>query len=525
MNNDEGIGPTVTPTTPTTHPDAAALAAYHDGELRGADRDAVASHVATCAHCQRALVGLSRIDAALRDLPSVEPSPRVRAAVYARMESDASSARRLLLNPWRPLARARWWALAAVAALATAIGGYDFVSQATRPAAVGRLLSATPSAASRPLLSDQQFRPTRVPATLVVTPPRAMYGNRSGQGPANLSATTAPPSVHGPLLPPITGGSAPIRPGARRFAAVPRTNARPVPSMQSAGARPGQSAGARPGQSARARRAPLSRSVTRLVVRAGDVSMRVPTADVRRTINAVTSLATRWGGYISPARDDGAGRVGRTNAATLTVRAPVASFEAIMSGLRTLAGSGLIGADSTSRDITGLYRALRTRLEVFQAAHGRLVALLNHAASIHDTMTALDRLTVVDRRIAAVRRQTLADDSVAAFSTIAVSIAAILPSRTRRDTAVSPLISRRIPIFRVYPQIRYCWRIAAGAIFTPRSRSRCPWLHTWMWPGKEKEATAGPDGCAGVGAFGARSASAISPACRLPLPFARMPAR
>lgn len=196
MNNDEGIGPTVTPTTPTTHPDAAALAAYHDGELRGADRDAVASHVATCAHCQRALVGLSRIDAALRDLPSVEPSPRVRAAVYARMESDASSARRLLLNPWRPLARARWWALAAVAALATAIGGYDFVSQATRPAAVGRLLSATPSAASRPLLSDQQFRPTRVPATLVVTPPRAMYGNRSGQGPATYPRQRLrPPSM------------------------------------------------------------------------------------------------------------------------------------------------------------------------------------------------------------------------------------------------------------------------------------------------------------------------------------------
>jgi len=477
MNNDEGIGPTVTRIMPATHPAAAALAAYHDGELRGADRDAVASHAATCARCQRTLMGLSHIDAALRALPSVEPSPKVRAAVYARVESDASSTRRLLLNPWRPMARARWWALAAVAALATAIGGYDFVTQATRPAAVGRLLSATPSAASRPLLLGQRLRPTRVPATLVVTPPRAMYGSRSGQGPANLSVTTAPPSVHGPLLPPITGGSAPIRPGARRFAAVPRTNARSVPSRQSAGARPGQSA--------RARRAPLSRSVTRLVVRAGDVSMRVPAADVRRTINAVTSLATRWGGYISPARDDGAGRVGRTNAATLTVRAPAAAFEVIMSGLRTLAGSGLIGADSTHRDITGLYRDLRTRLEAFQAARGRLVALLSHAASSHDTMTALDGLTAVDRRIAVVRRQILADDSVAAFSTIKVSIGAIPPSRTRRDTAVSPLIARRIPNVRVYPPIGYCWRIAAGAIFTPRSRSRCPWLHTWMWPGNE----------------------------------------
>ncbi len=427
MNDDEGIGEAM---THVSHPDAVVLVAYHDGELRGADRDAVAAHATTCAGCRQTLADLSRIDAALRDLPSVEPSPKVRAAVYARLEGDTTSALHLLLNPWRSMARARWWVLAVAAALAAAIGGYDVVSQATQPVAVGRPLAATPSAASRPLGSGQQHRSTRVPVPMAAMSPNTVQGSGPGQRPTNPSGTTPRRSMHGPFLSPTTGGSAPIGPVTKRFAAIPRTSSRSI--------LPTQPAQAQPAQLVRAPRAPTSTVAARLVVRAGEVSMRVPAADARRTVDAVAGLAARRGGSISPTRGDGAGRVGGTGAVTLTVRAPAAAFEVIMSGLRTLAGAGQVGARSTSRDITGGYRDLQARLAVFQATRGRLLAPLSHTGSTHDATTARDGLTPVDRQIAAVRRQILADDSAVTVSTIEVSIVTIPPLRTQGRTAVSP---------------------------------------------------------------------------------------
>ena len=434
MNDDEGIGGAMTSAAHVTHPDAAVLVAYHDGELRGADRDAVAAHATTCASCRQTLADLSRIDAALRDLPSVEPSPRVRAAVYARVEGDATSALHLLLNPWRSMARARWWVLAVVAALAAAIGGYDVVSQATQPVAVGRLLAATPSVASRPHAAGQQLRPTRVPVPMAAMSPNTVQGSGSGQGPTNPSGTTPRRSMHGPFLPPTTSGSAPIGPATKRFAAIPRTSSRSV--------LPTQPAQARPAQSVRAPRAPTSTVAARLVVRAGEVSMRVPAADVRRTVDAVAGLAARRGGSISPTRGDGARRVGGTGAVTLTVRAPAAAFEVIMSGLRTLAGAGLVGAGSTSRDITDGYHDLQARLAVFQATRGRLLTLLSRAGSTHDPTTVRDGLTAVDRRIDAVRGQILADDSAVTVSTIEVSIAPVPPPQPQGRTAASPSLGR-----------------------------------------------------------------------------------
>jgi len=79
---------------------------------------------------------------------------------------------------------------------------------------------------------------------------------------------------------------------------------------------------------------------------------------------------------------------------------------------------------------------------VFQAARGRLLALLNGAGSIHDATTVRARLTAVDRQIAAARKQILADDSIVTVSTIKVSIAAIPPSRTQGRTTGSPFLGR-----------------------------------------------------------------------------------
>ncbi len=461
MNDDQGIGPDVmdamhtmdvmdamhtmdaTHVTHASHPNAVALAAYHDGELRGAERQSVVAHVTTCAGCRRALDELSRMDGALRGLPSVEPSPRVRAAVYARVEGDASSAIGLLLNPWRPLARARWWVLAAMAAVAAAIGGYDLLAGATRPAAVGRPLSVRPSAVSRPLVSGQQVRPTRVPAAMAATSPNTVRGSGSNQSRVGPSTTTARSPIRGPLLPLLplaTGEPAPAGPAVKRFiavppiavprAAIPRTNGRLVP--------PRQPVRVQPLQPARVPRRHAFTVVAPLIARAGQVSLRVPAAAVQRTVDAVASLATGHGGHIARARDHGAGRVGGTGAVTLTVRVPASSFDVAMSGLRTLAGASLVGANATSRDITGRYRDLQARLAALQATRGRLMALLNHDGSAHSGTAVRDRLTVVDRRIDAVRGQILADDRIVTLSTIDVRIATIPSSRTRRRAAAPP---------------------------------------------------------------------------------------
>jgi len=112
------------PPYPSTHPDAATLGAYHDGELSGAALTTVETHLAACPRCRQELREFDRLDAALGALPVIEPSPDAydRVLVYAA-QPRPRPARSARFTPRRPL-----WALTiTLAALAALVGGYDFL--------------------------------------------------------------------------------------------------------------------------------------------------------------------------------------------------------------------------------------------------------------------------------------------------------------------------------------------------------------------------------------------------------------
>lgn len=78
------------------------LSAYMDGELKPVDRAAVEAHISSCAVCAAELRNLSGVDAEIKQLPSVVPSPFFAAKVSAAardMKVSRDSFRRFLRLP------------------------------------------------------------------------------------------------------------------------------------------------------------------------------------------------------------------------------------------------------------------------------------------------------------------------------------------------------------------------------------------------------------------------------------------
>ena len=64
---------------------------YDEGRLGPAETAEVRLHLETCAACSRELAAVRELNLALRNIPAPVPSPRVRAAFYAWLESEKES--------------------------------------------------------------------------------------------------------------------------------------------------------------------------------------------------------------------------------------------------------------------------------------------------------------------------------------------------------------------------------------------------------------------------------------------------
>ncbi len=370
---------------PSTHPDAATLGAYHDGELGGAALTTVETHLAACPRCRQELREFDRLGAALGGLPALEPSPDV----YDRVLARAARPRPRPARPTRFAPRRPLWALTiALAALATLIGGYDFL----------------------------------------VTPRMGLVGNAPSASLLPRASRDVPTTHSGPLMAPAAPGGGLSNSGAQAKASVPMSApaARPAASQQSR-----QSGAAGTGLH---NGLPLSPDA-RLIARTGEVDLRVP--DVQKTYAAVSGIAARAGGYVSDSNDNASDATSGAYAATLTLRVPAARFEDTTGRLAALAPrGGLLRERSSSTDITDGYHDLQAQAQALQATRAQLMAIMRKAGNIPDAMTVLDRLTDVNTRIDSVQGQITASANTVMFSTITVDIAA--QPRTRRHVVVPP---------------------------------------------------------------------------------------
>ncbi len=371
------------PPYPSTHPDAATLGAYHDGELSGAALTTVETHLAACPRCRQELRELARLDAALGGLPALEPSPDVHDRVLARASQPyPRPARSARFAPRRPL----WAVTIALAALAALVGGYDFL----------------------------------------VTPRAGLIGNGS-----YMSAL--PPALH-QLPTPIYGRAAPAAPaGDQSSSGAPMKASAPISAPAARPAAPQQSRQSGATGAGLHNGLPLSPDA-RLIARTGEVDLRVP--DVQKTYTAV-GVAARAGGYVSDANDNASGATEGAYAATLILRVPAARFEDTMGRLAALAPrGGLLRERSSSADITDGYHDLQAQLQALQATRAQLMAIMHKAGNIPDAMTVLDRLTDVNTSIDSVQGRITASANTVMFSTITVNIAA--QPRTHRHIVVPP---------------------------------------------------------------------------------------
>ncbi len=366
-----------------THPNAATLGAYHDGELGGAALTDAEAHLAACPRCRQELREIDRLDAALGGLPALEPSPDVYDRVLARAARPRPRPDRAArFAPRRPL-----WALTiALAALAALVGGYDFLI-----APHTGLVGCAPYASLLPRPSHE------VPAPDTGPPAAPARGLASSSGQVKASA---------PM-------SAPAEPAGR----PPQTGqvSRSATSRGSSGL-------------------PLSPDA-RLIARTGEVDLRVPA--VQKTYAAAFGIAARAGGYVSDSNDNASGATNGGYAATLTLRVPAARFEDAMARLAALAPrGGLLRQRSSSADITDGYHDLQAQLQALQATRAQLMAIMRKAGSIPNTLTVLDRLTDVNTRIDGVQGRITASANTVMFSTITVNIA--VQPRARQHVVAPP---------------------------------------------------------------------------------------
>jgi len=123
----------------TSHPDGVTLIGFADGTLPPGSRADVAAHLSVCLECRAVVDDLRRVQAAVRQLPPLEPPhdawPRIERALQA-----SGAARR---HSWWP------WLAAAAAVTVVALGGLKFADMwRHRTAAVETVSVETPTAQS-----------------------------------------------------------------------------------------------------------------------------------------------------------------------------------------------------------------------------------------------------------------------------------------------------------------------------------------------------------------------------------------
>jgi hypothetical protein len=155
------------------------------------------------------------------------------------------------------------------------------------------------------------------------------------------------------------------------------------------------------------------------VVKTATVSLAVDEGKVRPAVVALEGLVTRFHGY---AADSTSNEVGDTPSAQLTVRVPVASFEAFIAQVRALKLE-VVSVAQSGKDVTASYADTQAQIRSLTAARERYLAILARAKTIGETLTVQQRVDGVQQQIDQLegRRRVLANQSDLATVTLSVA--------------------------------------------------------------------------------------------------------
>lgn len=173
---------------------------------------------------------------------------------------------------------------------------------------------------------------------------------------------------------------------------------------------------------------------TRKIIFTATLSLRAD--DVSRTYVTAVDLARQNGGYLEKSQftnDDREDNSRRT--ASLTIRVPVANYNALLESLRTVNGASVETEGSSSNEVTDQYTDMQSRLRNLERTESRYLELMAQAKTIQDILTVQDRLSSVRSQIEQIQGRLNVLDHQSELATVNVTISPVAakPHETPRE--------------------------------------------------------------------------------------------
>ena len=173
----------------------------------------------------------------------------------------------------------------------------------------------------------------------------------------------------------------------------------------------------------------------RIIVRTADMALVVD--DVSRTIDDVSGLAERMGGWV--VSSDRSSR----HSGFVSVRVPAESLEETIDDLRELAVE-VQSEVTTSKDVTDEYVDTTARLTNQQATQAALIRLLERAEKVEDALEVQSELTRVQEEIERLQGRIKFLEQTSAFSLVNVRL-----SLASVDMVIDAGVDRTVSVGRV----------------------------------------------------------------------------
>jgi hypothetical protein len=174
---------------------------------------------------------------------------------------------------------------------------------------------------------------------------------------------------------------------------------------------------------------PAVPAAQRMLIYSGRLAMAV--ADVESSVQATQKLAEEVGGYMLTMSSN-----------AITIRVPAKQFFPVLERLKALGQT--ISKNISAQDVTDEYVDLQLRLKNAEALRDRLVAILEKAANVKDTLEVERELNRVREEIERIKGRLAQLDKLIAYSTIEVSFAQAQdqPAKIRRPETPFPWLDR-----------------------------------------------------------------------------------
>jgi hypothetical protein len=155
------------------------------------------------------------------------------------------------------------------------------------------------------------------------------------------------------------------------------------------------------------------------IVKTGSLTLVVGDGQVSATVGRVEAVVAAARGYVS---DERSTELGDQPTSTLTMRVPVASYEAVVRQVRKVGGK-VVDAESSGKDVTAQYADTQAQIESLQAARQRFLTILSGARTISEILSVQQRVDSVQGQLDRLegQRRVLANQSSLATLTVTVS--------------------------------------------------------------------------------------------------------